>query len=180
MKQIRLFIPVGPVQRGDPQPVTMWVNKKPQTRLFQPNEYTNYKKLLAQIAYAQIVSHGLKDIMPLACPLLVGFRFYMPRTEIIGREVKHKIIINPGRQIFHAEKHHAQRPDLSNLVKAAEDSLTGILWKDDSLIVGHDPAPYKLWAEGGQVPGTEVIVSPCGAPEFEAKQAELAMEEIKP
>jgi Holliday junction resolvase RusA-like endonuclease len=177
LKQLRLFIPVEPLQRGDPKGDILWIKRGgkniPMVRLYQPTEYTKYKKLLAEIVYSAIVPSDLKGVMPLSCPLKVGFKFYISRTEVIGEVKKRGKILKPGKEIYHAKTHHAQKPDLSNLVKAAEDSLTGILWKDDALIVGHDPAPYKYWADNGQMPGIEVVISPCGAEEFTGKQVDM-------
>jgi Holliday junction resolvase RusA-like endonuclease len=45
------------------------------------------------------------------------------------------------------------KPDLSKLIRAVEDSLTGIIWRDDSLVV--DIVARKVYAD---VAGVTVIV----------------------
>jgi Holliday junction resolvase RusA-like endonuclease len=176
VKRIRLFIPIEPMQRSDPKPVTMWYHGKQVTRLFQTTEYTDWKRRMAEVATLIINrDEKLKAILPLECPIIVGFTFYISRQEIVGFKKKRGVLINPGKEIFHAAKHHTQKPDLSNFEKAAEDSLTGTIWKDDCLIVGHDPAPYKFWADNGQVPGIEIVIAPYGMSDFPAIQAEMVL-----
>jgi hypothetical protein len=113
-----------------------------------------------------------EGIFPLDEALIVGFTFWMPREEIIGHG-------DDRRKIFHAGKHHIIKPDTSNLIKAVEDSLSGVLWRDDSIIVGYDPPPYKYFATDGQAPGVEIIVEPYQNPSFAGKQAELGIAEEK-
>jgi Holliday junction resolvase RusA-like endonuclease len=41
------------------------------------------------------------------------------------------------------------KPDLTNLAKAVEDALNGIVWADDSLIA--QLTLYKMWAGSGHI-----------------------------
>jgi Holliday junction resolvase RusA-like endonuclease len=52
-------------------------------------------------------------------PVRVAVLFFLPRPKSAPRRVTH----------------HVTRPDCSKLVRAVEDALTGVLWKDDSQIV---------------------------------------------
>ena len=49
------------------------------------------------------------------------------------------------------------KPDLSKLIRALEDALTGIVWVDDSQVVRYD-AIEKVYALPGQKPGAHVVV----------------------
>jgi Holliday junction resolvase RusA-like endonuclease len=51
------------------------------------------------------------------------------------------------------------RPDMSNYIKGIEDALNGIVWKDDSCIVGYCE-PFGKWYSDD--PRAEVIVSKIG------------------
>ena len=56
--------------------------------------------------------------------LTLLFLFARPKTHFgTGR--------NAGKLKESAPVYHTKRPDLDNLVKFAEDCLTGIAWKDD-------------------------------------------------
>lgn len=45
-----------------------------------------------------------------------------------------------------APRYHIQKPDLTKLIRAVEDSLTGIVWRDDTQVVSHDESA-KSWGE---------------------------------
>lgn len=51
-----------------------------------------------------------------------------------------------------------KRPDCSNLVKLIEDVMTGLIYRDDSLIV--EGYFKKRWAE---IPGTELLIVPISS-----------------
>lgn len=149
--KIRLFIPIIPMARKDPHQA--WNHRG----LFQADQYMKHLETVGSLARIQIIKQPkLRGILPLNQALIVGFKYYIPRTERLST----------GKMIHHASEHHTIKPDLDNFNKAASDALTGIIWRDDCLIVGHDPAPYKLWAEEGQEPGIEIIVRPFKSTSF--------------
>jgi Holliday junction resolvase RusA-like endonuclease len=91
------------------------------------------------------------DGSPLTCPLTVKFSFVMPRLKChygSGR--------NEGRLKDSAAICPTVKPDVTKLVRAAEDALTGILWRDDNLIV-HQIAS-KVY---GDQPGLDLTVWPA-------------------
>jgi len=53
-----------------------------------------------------------------------------------------------------APKHHAQKPDLSKLVRAIEDALTGVVFRDDSQVCAL--RSDKVW---GQSAKCQIVVS---------------------
>ena len=40
---------------------------------------------------------------------------------------------------------HTQTPDLSKLIRSLEDSLTGVIWRDDRQVVWFGPRTGKAW-----------------------------------
>jgi len=46
-----------------------------------------------------------------------------------------------------APEWHTQKPDLSKTTRAIEDALTGIVWRDDSQIVGYGRDYGKYWTD---------------------------------
>jgi Holliday junction resolvase RusA-like endonuclease len=64
---------------------------------------------------------------PLLCPLRVKFRFWMPIPKGTSKK-KVDLMLQDKIQ-------HTKKPDLSNLVKFAEDCCNSVVWKDDSQIV---------------------------------------------
>jgi Holliday junction resolvase RusA-like endonuclease len=66
---------------------------------------------------------------PLCGAVTLTIRFFFARPQShYGRNAKHELLPTaPGP--------HITRPDIDNLVKAVKDSLTKIIWEDDSQVV---------------------------------------------
>lgn len=52
---------------------------------------------------------------------------------------------------------HVKKPDVSKLLRGIEDAMTGIVWQDDSQVVGADVT--KRYAHEGETPGVLIMVS---------------------
>ena len=65
-------------------------------------------------------------------PLCLAVTFYKPRPK--GHFGSGR---NAGTLKESAEKYPISKPDTVKLVRALEDSLTGVIWKDDSQVVTH-------------------------------------------
>jgi Holliday junction resolvase RusA-like endonuclease len=85
---------------------------------------------------------------PLTEPLRVCFRFVMPRLKGHFGSGRNAGVLKPG-----APRCPTVKPDVSKLVRAAEDACTGILWADDALIV--EQYASKVY---GEKPGLELRV----------------------
>lgn len=80
-------------------------------------------------------------------PLKLTAYFFMPRPKgHVGKKG-----LRPSAPLFPDKK-----PDLSKLVRAIEDAMTGIVYVDDAQIVLYDVA--KFYASEGQGPGVRIIV----------------------
>jgi Holliday junction resolvase RusA-like endonuclease len=100
---------------------------------------------------------------PLSSPLEVRLEFLVQRPR--GHfGTGH----NAGRVRTSAPAHPARRPDLTKLIRAAEDACTGIVWKDDALICSQVAA--KRYTE--ETPGLRITArelsreqeQDCGSP----------------
>lgn len=91
------------------------------------------------------------DGHPLVSPLSLEVWFWMPRPQGHYGSGKNSAVVKPG-----APKYPAKKPDATKLLRALEDSLTGVLWVDDAQVVTQ--RVLKRFAEDGRV-GAEVVVS---------------------
>lgn len=84
--------------------------------------------------------------------LTLTARFYLPRPRTLPKR-----ITDPTR-----------KPDLSKLVRAIEDALTGVLWKDDSQVV------LILASKHYGTPGCEITISAVNKEQPRAVEVEDA------
>lgn len=83
-------------------------------------------------------------------PVELRATFYLPRPAgHLGKKG-----VRPS-----APKYPATKPDLSKLVRAIEDALTGIVYVDDARIVRH--VIYKRYADLGVSPRAEIEIVPA-------------------
>jgi Holliday junction resolvase RusA-like endonuclease len=94
--------------------------------VYDPANSRDWKRTVA----AQAIEH--KPPVPVAdVPLSMELTFFLPRPTSLPKRMRH----------------HIRRPDVSNMLKAVEDALRGIVYKDDSQLVDvivrkrYDPAP---------------------------------------
>lgn len=77
-------------------------------------------------------------------PLAVGMTFYLSRPKGHFGTGRNAGVLKDSAQAFPAKK-----PDTMKLVRAVEDALSGVLWRDDALIV--DSRGVKLYGEPERV-----------------------------
>lgn len=81
-------------------------------------------------------------------PLKVTLDFRLPRPKSHYCTGKNAAILRNG-----APQHHIGKPDVLKMARAVEDSLTGVIWRDDSQIV--DEHIVKGYYE---IPGCNVTI----------------------
>lgn len=92
--------------------------------VYEAKEDTLYKQNLA----AQVVTQRPEFIKD--APIVLCAKFYLPRPKA---HYDSKGAVKARYQSVLP----TSKPDLSNLIKGVEDALNGIVWADDSLIVGY-------------------------------------------
>jgi Holliday junction resolvase RusA-like endonuclease len=80
----------------------------------------------------------------LSGPIRLQVTFYRPRPRCHYRSGRHRGELKPSAPIY-----PTSRPDTLKLARAVEDSLSGVLWVDDSQVVVHDI--HKLYGSHFQV-----------------------------
>jgi Holliday junction resolvase RusA-like endonuclease len=142
---------VSAVVYGQPQPGGSKIPGRAKSgRLFTRDDNPKLKDWQRQVA--QEVGRVVDGQPVLEGPLRLTLRFYLLRPKGhygTGRNEGH---VRPS-----APAHPATRPDTTKLVRAVEDALTGIVWRDDAQVC--EQAARKLYGEPARV---ELQVEPLG------------------
>ncbi len=144
---LRFVVPFEPVPM--PQGKVVWHKSLRRMVKVQPATVLGHRALVRMYAETAVRSHsGVHEAYPLQGAVVVGFAFYRRKPA------------KPQRW----ERQPGQRPDLENYMELVADALTGLVYADDSQIVGHLAYPFtgKHYAEEGTTPRTEIIVAHLG------------------
>lgn len=128
---IKLTIPSEPIAQGRPR----FVSRGKFVSTYDPPKSKAYKELVAQ--YAREQYHG----EPLDCPLYIVLNVFRPVQKSISK-------IERARRLSGAHR-PTVKPDIDNYFKAVTDACTGIVWRDDALIV--DAKMGKYYSEEPRV-----------------------------
>lgn len=109
--------------------------------------YEDKKDTQAKQDLAVIVQQNAPDEL-LDCPLRVDLHFYFPRPKSHFGTGK-----NSGTLKSSAPFHYTSKPDRDNLDKLVLDALTGVFWRDDSLV-----CRGWLQKEYSDKPRTEIFI----------------------
>jgi Holliday junction resolvase RusA-like endonuclease len=91
-------------------------------------------------------------------PVVLGIRFYFPRPQAIGTKLAH----------------HIKRPDIDKAIRVIADSLTGVLYRDDSQVVRL--IAEKHYAEPAKPARALITVAEAAAPE--PRQADFPIDDL--
>jgi len=124
-KSVPIYSRTGPVMR-DGRVLTRVVNDNPKL-----GQWRQEVSQAARSAYSGELLTG---------PLRVEMTFGRPRPRSHYGSGRHVGVLKPS-----AEPYPTTRPDVLKLARAVEDSLTGVVYRDDSQIVTE--ILYKRWTE---------------------------------
>lgn len=140
---------------GEPVPWSAGTNPKSGGKII-PGRVTSQ---VGKIVEAWNRHHGHRGVwLERGRPVQLGLAFYVcrPKTTHYGSGRNERTLNARGL----ASCFPTSRPDLSNLVKLAEDALTGLVWQDDDQIVRLHPSPSKDWVEWWEPARTVIRVTP--------------------
>ena len=99
------------------------------SHIYTPTKTENYEKEIAFVVKAFMAQNKIEKL-PAGVALKLKVTFYMPMPKSWSEKKKEKMNLS----------WHFQKPDASNLVKALEDALNDVAYKDDCQIAW-------LWVE---------------------------------
>ncbi len=114
---ISFFVPGLPIAKGR-------ARFTKTGRAYTPARTTSYEAIVARFGGICADLHGLKEPWEGALAMNLEIVFPAPKGWTIKRREECKTV----------DVWHTARPDASNVTKAIEDALNGILYKDDSQI----------------------------------------------
>lgn len=117
-KRLKLVIDGVPVPKGRPRFTKAGV-------AYTPAKTRDYEKQAAIIADIGMRANGLKMF---ECPVTVMATAYLQIPKSMTKKDRAAAVAGVLLP--------AKKPDIDNIAKAALDGLNGIVWRDDSLIVG--------------------------------------------
>lgn len=118
---VELVVNGEPVAQGRPR----FSTRGGFVKAYDPKKSRDYKNLIRTMA--QEVYVVAPDFKPFEGSLVVLINVYRQIPKSFSKKKKEAAIAGLVRPV--------SRPDSTNYVKGVEDSISGVLWKDDSQIV---------------------------------------------
>lgn len=79
---------------------------------------------------------------PVSGPVVASAWFWFSRPKKHWGTGRNETVLKSTAPAF-----MTRTPDISKLIRAVEDALTGIIWEDDAQIVGYNSGPFKMWCD---------------------------------
>ena len=138
MQELKFEIPGSPIGQGRPKFSTI----NGHAVAYDPEKSRNYKAYVKLLATQAMKDSGFTMIDGPCCLDIMAF-FEVPKSK--SKKFKERALLGLERP--------TKKPDIDNIVKALQDALNGLAYKDDSSIVFLSVA--KCYSE---VPRVEVIL----------------------
>lgn len=135
---MQITIPIEPQHQERPR----YSGRGKFVRVYDPKNTKQFKQAVKAYISGYMIEHNISRF---ETPLVVTFVFYRNVQKSVSKVEKLRRLngIHPPDV----------KPDLSNYLKSVEDAFNGVLWKDDSQIIGEHI--IKLYSEQ---PRIEVVI----------------------
>ena len=141
MQKLKFEVPGSPIGQGRPKFSTI----NGHAKAYDPEKSRNYKAYVKLLATQAMKEQGFTMIDGPCCLDIMAF-FEVPKSK--SKKFKERALLGLERP--------TKKPDIDNIVKALQDALNGLAYKDDSSIVYLSVA--KCYSE---IPKVEVILREC-------------------
>ena len=138
MQKLKIEVPGSPIGQGRPKFSTI----NGHAKAYDPEKSRNYKAYVKLLATQAMKEQGFTMIDGPCCLDIMAF-FEVPKSK--SKKFKERALLGLERP--------TKKPDIDNIVKALQDALNGLAYKDDSSIVYLSVA--KCYSE---IPRVEVIL----------------------
>ena len=136
MSEISFFVPGVPLAQGRPR--AFLIKKTQRVRVYDPENSREWKAQVRWLARQEYPGGVLTG------PIRLVLMFALPRPKSLPKKITE----------------HTKRPDCSNLAKAVEDALRGVLYHDDSQITWLTIIKSYVHEDGEKSPGVRITVHP--------------------
>ena len=138
MQKLKFEVPGSPIGQGRPKFSTI----NGHAKAYDPEKSRNYKAYVKLLATQAMKEQGFTMIDGPCCLDILAF-FEVPKSK--SKKFRERALLGLERP--------TKKPDIDNIVKALQDALNGLAYKDDSSIVYLSVA--KCYSE---IPRVEVIL----------------------
>ena len=138
MQKLKFEVPGYPIGQGRPKFSTI----NGHAKAYDPEKSRNYKAYVKLLATQAMKEQGFTMLDCPCCLDIMAF-FEVPKSK--SKKFKERALLGLERP--------TKKPDIDNIVKALQDALNGLAYKDDSSIVYLSVA--KCYSE---IPRVEVIL----------------------
>ena len=120
MQELNFVIPGSPIGQGRPKFST--INGHPKA--YDPEKSRNYKAYVRMLATQAMKETGF-EMIDGPCAVLINAFFEVPKSK--SKRFREAALKGTERP--------TKKPDADNIVKAIQDALNGLAYKDDAYIV---------------------------------------------
>ena len=139
MQELNFVIPGSPIGQGRPKFSTI----NGHAVAYDPEKSRNYKAYVKMLAVQAMKDNGFNMIEG-PCAVLINAFFLLPKSK--SKRFREAALKGTERP--------TKKPDADNIVKAIQDALNGLAYKDDACIV--ELACHKYYSDN---PRVEVFVT---------------------
>ena len=139
MQELKFEIPGSPIGQGRPKFSTI----NGHAVAYDPEKSRNYKAYVKMLAVQAMKDNGFNMIEG-PCAVIINAFFEVPKSK--SKKFREAALLDQERP--------TKKPDADNIVKAIQDALNGLAYKDDAYIV--HLACQKFYSDN---PRVEVFVT---------------------